>query len=277
MAKHSGAHGDAGAETAAEADRTEGQRSGGPKFVGAVENAVAILRFLTHSPHPAGVAKVARETGLNVSTAFNILRTLTKEGLVHFDEVSKDYRPGMGLLEFSLPLLGTNQIDLIHPRLEFLSQAHHTLISLWRVTPLDRIVLVDRAVEGTVVRVDMALGSRLPAFVGAIGRCIAATRAINESELRRRFEALRWQRPPNFAQYAADVAAARQDGYAFDRSNLFQGIDIVAAAVVDHEGHARLGISGIAISGQLSETKLDALARALRDTARDISALLYGR
>ena len=264
-------------ERAGDGKRNGDEGQAGTKYVGAVENAVAILRFLTHHHGPAGVARIARDTGLNVSTSFNILRTLAKEGLVSFDQATKEYRPGLGLLEFSIPLLGTNQIDLLQPRLVALSEAHRTLIGLWKVTPGDRIVLVDREVEGSVVRVDMQLGSRLPAFVGAIGRCIAASRSLSRADLKRQFEALRWQKPPSFEDYARDVERARETGFAVDRGNLFQGVDIAASAVLDHEGNARLGISGITITGQMSEDELQALARELGDVARDFAKLLYGR
>ena len=139
---------------------------GTQKFVGAVENAISILRFLTHDYAASGVARIARETGINVSTTFNILRTLANEGLISMNPSTKEYSPGLGLLEFSVPLLGTNQIDLLHPVLEQLSVERRALIGLWKVTPHDRIVLVDRVVEGKTVRVDMALGSRLPALAG---------------------------------------------------------------------------------------------------------------
>ncbi|PTW62630.1 IclR family transcriptional regulator [Breoghania corrubedonensis] len=250
---------------------------GATKYVGAVENAVAILRFLTHAHGPAGVARIARETEINVSTTFNIARTLAKEGLVAFDPETKEYRPGVGLLEFSVPLLGTNQVDLLQPRLSELAETHKALIGLWKVTPGDRIVLVDREVKGTVVRVDMQLGSRLPALIGAIGRCVAASRGLPRADLKRRFAELRWQNPPSFEDYARDVDKARETGFAFDRGNLFQGVDIVAAAVLDERGNARLGISGITIRDQMSEAELEALARELADVARYFAATLYGR
>ena len=250
---------------------------GGSKYVGAVENAVSILRFLTHTHAPAGVARIARETDINVSTTFNILRTLVKEGLISFNPTTKDYSPGVGLLEFAVPLLGTNQIDLLRPNLQDLSLRHRVLIGLWKITPNDRIVLVDRVIEGNIVRVDMALGSRLPAFVGGVGRSIASTRKLSRSELKRRFDSLRWQNPPSFESYAEDVARARETGYAFDRGNLFQGLDIVSSVIVDYEGNARFGISGVSIIGQMDEKALLALAEDLRDTAARISGALYGR
>lgn len=50
-----------------------------------------------------GATQIARETGLNVSSAFNILRTLTHEGVLSFDPATKTYRIGMGLLEVAAP------------------------------------------------------------------------------------------------------------------------------------------------------------------------------
>ena len=62
---------------------------GTQKFVGAVENAISILRFLTHDYAASGVARIARETGINVSTTFNILRTLANEGLISMNPSTK--------------------------------------------------------------------------------------------------------------------------------------------------------------------------------------------
>ncbi len=257
-------------------DRPEAE-AGPRKYVGAVENAVAILRFLAHAPGAAGVAHIARETGINLSTTFNILRTLTKEGLASFDTRSKEYRLAMGILEISMPLVGLDQVDIIRPALEALSRHHRALIGLWKITPQDRIVLVDRLVAGNVVHVDMALGARLPALVGAVGRCIAARRDLPEAELRRTFATLRWENAPTFETYAAEVAAARGAGFAFDRGHLFRGVDIAASLILDHAGQPRFGVSGIAVAGQMSDGELDALARELRETAATISRALYGR
>ncbi len=247
------------------------------KFVGAVENGIVILRHLAHAAGPLGVAAIARGTDLNVSTTFNILRTLAKEGLVVFDATAKTYRIGLGVLELSAPLLGANQTDLIHPELERLSFEHKALIGLWKITPTDRIILVDRVVTVNIVRVDMALGSRLPAFVGAVGRCIAATRNLPRKELRQRFESLRWQAAPTFEEYAKDVAAVAHCGYAFDFGQLFRGLDIAGSVIRDHDGVARFGISGIAIAEQMSRTEMETLAVAIRATAARVSANLYGR
>ena len=253
-----------------------GQASGG-KTVGAVENALRILRHVARADRPEGVAAIARATRTSPSTCFNILRTLVGEGLVAFAPEGKTYRLDLGVLELSAPLLGANHADLLRPELEALAAGHAALIALWTVTPNDRIVLADRVAPPRTVHVDMALGSRLPAHVGAVGRCVSAAQGLDRVALWGRFEGLRWQRPPRFEDYAEDVARARETGYAFDRGGLFTGVDTVAAVVRDHAGAPRFGISGVAIAGQLTEDALDALGRAIRDRANAVGARLYSR
>jgi DNA-binding IclR family transcriptional regulator len=257
--------------------KTEGQAAApAPKYVGAVENAVTILRQLSEQGAPAGAAAIARATGLNVSTAFNILRTLAKEGLVAFDPADKTYRMGLGVLEFSAPLLGADQADLIRPELSRLSDDHGVLIGLWLFTRNERIVLRDRVMARDLVRVDMALGSRLPAWAGAVGRCYAAAMAADPQTLRRGYESVRWRRPPGFEAYAAQVEAARRDGWARDAGDLFKGLDALGAVATDHAGRPRFGISALCIPGQLAPGEEQALGHDLRGTARRISARLYG-
>ncbi|SEG39657.1 IclR family transcriptional regulator [Bosea lathyri] len=247
-----------------------------PKIVGAVANAVAILRSLVQRSEPAGVAAIARDTGVSVSTCFNILRTLAGERLVEFDDDAKTYRIGLGVLEFSLPLLGANQADLIRPELLRLSGEHKSLICLWHITDSERIMLVDRVSSARTVRVDMSHGSRLPTYVGAVGRCYAALRDPPREELKQHFDTLQWQAPPSFDAYADDVERAKQDGFAFDFGQLFIGLEIAAAVITDPTGKPRLGISGINIAGQLPRRDIERLAMDLRDSADWISEALFG-
>lgn len=245
------------------------------RSVGAVVHALRILRHLAANGAPQGVTAISRATGINTSTCFNILRTLAAERLVIFDLEAKTYRLGFGVVELALGLLGANHGDLIRPELERLALNNSALMCLWHVTEAERIVLVDRVFASTSVRVDMHVGTRLPSLIGAVGRCVASARHLDETELRRRFAGLRWQNPPRFEDYLADVHKVSRDGYARDRGNLFIGLDIVATIVVDHTGAPRYGLSGIAIAGQVLEPAMERLGEDLRDVASRIGQALF--
>lgn len=243
--------------------------------VGAVVHAIRILRYLADATAPLGVAAVARGTGISPSTCFNILRTLARARFVAFHSVDKVYSLGMAVAELAAGLVGISPVELIRPELERLALNYDMLIVLWRVTDDSHIALVDRAHSLTAVRVEMRVGLRLPTLVGAVGRCFAAVSDLPETELRRRFGALRWQSPPSFEAYLADVALAGKQGWARDDGNLYRGLITAAALVTDQTSRPRFGISGITIAGQHSSETIDRLGAELKQVCDFIGTSLF--
>jgi len=249
----------------------------GQKLVPAVQNATLILRLLAARGAPMGVTRIARETSLNVSSAFNILRTLTHEGLVSFDPEAKSYRIGMGLMEVAAPLLGANPADLIRPLMNEIVQDHQVMIALWQITAGERIVLIDRFTAARIVQAVIARNSRLPAFAGAIGRCYAAALDLDEAQARAGYATVRWQSDPGFTAYWSDVRRAKATRVAQDRGHLFRGLEIVAALARDARGTPRIGMSGITIAGQHDEGSLEHVGAALAEAATQIERGIFGR
>lgn len=245
------------------------------KDVGAVVHALRILQHLATAPSPQGVAAVARATGISPSTCFGILRTMARARFVSFHEKDKTYALGLAVAELAIGLIGTSYLDLIRPELERLALNHNMLIALWRISEDGHIIVVDRAYGEHAVRVDMRIGSRLPFLIGAVGRCIAAHLRLPSQELRRRFTKLRWQDPPSFEEYRAEVDQAARDGWAKDVGRLYRGITTVASVVVDQTGMPRFGVSGIAIQGQHAPEQIDRLGFELRDTAAYLSRAFF--
>jgi DNA-binding IclR family transcriptional regulator len=246
-----------------------------PKDVGAVVNALEILRCLSGSSKPLGVTAVTRATGISASTAFGILRTLARLRYVSFNETDKTYKLGLAMAEMAAGLLGTSHAELIRPELEQLALNYETLILLWRVTEDDHLVLIDRAHSQTSVRVEIKSGYRMPLLAGAVGRCVAATLAMQTSELRRCFTMTRWQAPPSFGDFEKQVSEARERGWSLDDGNLFRGLTTVAALVVDDEKRPRFGLSGVSITGQQSPQALKALGKDLATLAKAIGGTLF--
>jgi DNA-binding IclR family transcriptional regulator len=246
-----------------------------PKDVGAVVNALRILRCLSGSSRPLGVTAVTRATGISASTVFGILRTLARLHYVSFDETDKTYRLGLAMAEMAASLLGTSHAELIRPELERLALKYETLILLWRITEDGRLVLIDRAHSQTAVRVEIKLGYRMPLLAGAVGRCVAATLQVPSAELRRRFAVPRWQTPLSFTEFEKQVLEARDRGWSLDDGYLFRGLTSVAALVVDDERRPRFGISGVSITGQQSPQALKALGRDLAALAADVGHALF--
>lgn len=246
-----------------------------PKDVGAVVNALRIMRCLAGSTAPMGVAAVARATGISTSTCFNILRTLDRWRFASFNPADKTYRLGLAMAEMAAGLVGTDHAELIRPELERLALNYGTLILLWRFTDDNHLVLIDRAHSRTALRVEIAVGYRHPMLAGAIGRCVAASLRLPPAELRRRFAGLRWQSPIPFATFQAQVREAGERGWAIDQGDLFRGITAVAALVPDGQGRPRFGFSGVSITGQQGMEQLEALGRELVELATLVGRSLF--
>ena len=246
------------------------------KLVPAVQNATAILRQLSVMGAPVGATQIARACDLNVSTTFNILRTLTAEGLASFNPQDKTYGLGLGLMELTTPLLITSPADMIRPLMAEIAEAHQIMIALWHITDTQRIVLTDRIAAERIVQAVIADNSRLPAFAGAIGRSYAAALGLDEAASRAGYDTVRWQTPPGFDSYWADIQTARDTRFAMDHAHLFRGLEIVAAVVGDRGGTPRIGMSGITIAGQHTADELAHVGRSLADAADRIERGLYG-
>lgn len=244
------------------------------KDVGAVVNAIQILRRLAHQPAAQGVAAIARATGISPSSTFNILRTLTNEGFARFDNHHKTYQLGLGLSELTANLIGQSHADLIQPELERLSLNLRILIALWRVTDDNHISLVARSAP-KAVHVDVRLDSRLPELIGACGRCIAGIRQLPDTELRRRFAHLHWENPPGFEDYKAEAEASVHRGWALDDNALYRGVSLVASTVSDQHGQPRFAISGIGISAQHDRASLTRAGEAIHETCRFLERSLF--
>ncbi len=243
--------------------------------MGAVVHAVRILRYLSATATPRGVAAIARDTGISPSSCFAILRTLARLRFVAFDAVTKTYAPGLGIAEIAAGFVGLGLAEAIRPDLERLARDHGVPLVLWRVTEDGHLVAADRAHGGVTVRVDIAPGLRLPALLGAAGRCVAAALDLPLTELEQRFALLRWQSPPDFAPYCREVALARARGWAIDAGNAYSCLHAVGAAIVDRAGRPRLALSGIGLAGQQDGAALERLGDDLGQLAASVGAVLF--
>ena len=241
------------------------KKAGSEKTVGALVSGLKVIRYLVQARSPVGVSQVARDIQISPSTCFNLLRTLVQEHLVDFDPTTKNYSISYGLLELTKGMIEKDQVvQYLIPSLTKMAVSHRVTVTLWRRVGDDRVVLVERADAESAVRIHMSVGQRLPIFVGALGRCMAAFSGLPKEDIRRNFNALRWESPPEFDEYWDDLEDTRSKGFAIDRDHFVRGITTLAAPVFDAVDMPVLVVSAIGFTGQFS----DAALRALADEAK---------
>lgn len=242
------------------------------KLVGALATGLKVLRYLSELNRPAGVSQIARDLKLNGSTCFNILKTLVQEDLIIFMQDDKTYMVGPGLLAL---VKGAIEIDIvrraIRPHLEALAREHRVTATLFERASDNRMILVDVAESPNDLRIHMNVGQRMPLMAGAYGRCMAAFLDLTLEEIETRFVEVRWQAPPSFKDYLADVKKTKSTGYAVDRDNFSIGAMVISAPIFNAAEQPNMVISIVGFSAQIDATYELAIARDLRNRAQEIS------
>ena len=241
------------------------------KPVGAVVNAAKILRFLRAAQGPATVTQVARAVRANPSTCFNILRTLTREDFVQFDDTAKTYQLSLGLVALARGALEhSTELQLLEPRIARLAQEHRMMVAIWRKISEDRIMLVAAAESDAPIRIHARVGARSPSLLGASGRVFTAFSRLPRAKLRERFQRLRLSRPLAFETYLRQLDEVRRTGWALDDGYTYAGTVTIAAPVLEPGGTLRYTCAAILFNGQYDRHRLGRIAEELRAVGRTL-------
>lgn len=243
----------------------------------AISRAAAVLRLLGKSDAPMGLQAIARELGLVPSTCLYVLRALVAEELVAFDADTKRYSLEAGVLTLARHWLRRDRFnDLAQPALDRISQTYEVAMLGVHIVGLDHIVVVATSQTGQNLQLSAQIGSRFPALISATGRCIAAYGGYDPVELEERFKTLRWDEPPTFEDWKAQIAHTRAQGFAIDEGNYIAGVTVIAAPVWKTRAKLSHALVAMGISSTMKRTGLPALQKALLTSAQTLSNQLSG-
>lgn len=217
-----------------------------PKFVGAVLSASRLLKALGQNG-PQRLIDLQKSTGVNGSTALNILFTLHSEGLVDYEPDRRRYALGPQLLELSAISTTEHKASVTKATLDNLSHTLGLAVLLWKRVDRERAELTAAADPGRM-NLTFPIGTSMPAYQGAVGRIFASVSNLSRPELGRVYAELSWQTPPGEERWIAEVGRAGRTGHGFDRGNLNTGIFGVAVLIPGPEAsHSALAVAGLGI------------------------------
>jgi DNA-binding IclR family transcriptional regulator len=253
-------------------------KAAGPRVraVPAVTRAIAILRLLGRNRAPMGVKAIAQALDLVPSTCLHILRALVSEQLVRIDPLTKRYSLGVGMLPLARAVLESSDFSsLVRPELDRLSGQYGVAAIGVEVIGLEHMVVVTLSRAQAPVRVHVDVGSRFPALISATGRCVAAFGEHPPDELKRRFDALRWQNAPAYESWCREVDTVRRQGFSIDRGNYINGVTIVAVPVLDSRRIMSHAIAAVGLGSQLDRATCVALARDMQVSATQVASQMF--
>lgn len=244
-------------------------------LVPAVEQALRVIFRIAQSESAhMNLTQICAQTEIHKSTAFCLLHTLRKYGIVQTAGRGKGYTLGPGLIGLSRRFLDTLSAPrLAEPLLAELAGKVGVTAALGLIA--DKNVFVAAKHEGgNPLGITMRVGHRFPLTYGCHGKAIAAF--LPEAEL----DALLQEEKPYFhgdpskfdrEKLNREIAKCRRDGFAEDLEETTPGLNVIAAPVL---GPSRRPAGYIAVLGLASAEAARRCGPVVAEAAKTLSRQL---
>lgn len=240
-------------------------------WVPALERADLILKALGDHPGEYKMSDLCRETGINKSSMFSLLRTMEELEWIS-KEPEERYAVGPGISGYGqqLPKGGYNLVELFFQKVDAGIAELGETFQLSVLEGTDIIYLAKQ--EGpSLVKIDSTPGMRFPAYATAMGKVMLA--GLPEAELTDRLQGVLLQSlTPNtltdWNKLSMELGQIRQQGYALDEEEVIQGICCVAAPVRNHEGQVIAAVSASMLRHVFQEKQQTAISEVTKLAAR---------
>jgi DNA-binding IclR family transcriptional regulator len=208
-----------------------GAKTGGVRDVKSAARTLELLELLAaRRNRPARLRELSEALGMPRSSCYAVLRTLAKYGWVRTDASGTMYGIGIRAL-----LAGTTYLDadpyvrIAKAALDRLGEQLDETFHLGRLSGTDVVYLVTRE-SGQYLRAHSRVGRRLPAYSTALGKAVLAELADADLDehVPAALASLTDHTITDRATLVADLAAARDSGYAVDHEENTTGVHCFA-------------------------------------------------
>jgi DNA-binding IclR family transcriptional regulator len=243
--------------------------------VGVVMKVLRILETLHKVPGGLPLKDIAKQTGINKSTAYRFLAHLESEGYLFRDD------EGAYVIGPKLSRLGAMNHE------ETLRKISRPLLQkLWTLTgetvnlgTLDgpQVLYLDVIESTHTFRLVTQAGARRPVYCTSLGKAMAAYLPVEELE--ELLTGLTYERftPRTLVQPAKlkrELAKIREQGFAIDDEEAVPGARCLAAPIFDASGKVAAAISVSGPITRVTSDKLQALSTAVKKAAAVVSTRL---
>ena len=239
----------------------------------AVDKAMSILNsFGKDAYRGVGVTELARRANLPKSTTFRILASLQENGAI--ERVGESYRLGKMIQELGVTEESEMQglmRDVLTPFLADLYARTKQTVHLAVLDDTD-VVYLNKLFGHMHVRAPSRIGGRVPAYCTAVGKVLLSHNA--EATAKVLAEPLRAWTPSTITSpddLRAELQHVRETNIAYDRGEIFRGLNCVAAPILDRN---RRPIASLSVSGPIGKFNPEAYAPMLRQVCFDATRAL---
>ncbi|MGI8677274.1 MAG: IclR family transcriptional regulator [Jatrophihabitans sp.] len=242
-----------------------------PAGVQSVERALAIIEILAHAGE-AGVTAIAAEIGVHKSTAFRIVATLERGGLVEQTTERGKYRLGMGILRLAGATAA--RLDVVQesrPICRELAATTRETVNI--AVRSDRSALyVDQVAGASSLQSHNWVGQHVPLHATSNGKILLSGLADDQvTAVLGSMPAYTDATITTKARFRRELDLVRERGYACAVDELEVGLTALAAPI--HNAHGDV-IASLSVSGptfRLDAARIDDVLPHLLDAAGEVS------
>jgi IclR family transcriptional regulator, pca regulon regulatory protein len=236
-----------------------------------------VLESFTAREPEQTLSQIAAKAGLDPGTAFRVVKTFVTLGYLRQIDGAKRYRLAMKVLDLGFHALSGMDLDeSSRPILRSLVGEVSEAASLSVLEGAD-VVYIERVQAGWMrLGVNVRVGSRIPAFCTAAGHAILAhlppERRLEVLRMRERVK-LTPRTLVTISEIERRLARVRQRGYALNDQETVPGLRVMAAPVLDPDGHpyGAVSVAAPSMAGTVDDfvaTSAGPLGRAALELSR---------
>jgi IclR family KDG regulon transcriptional repressor len=224
-----------------------------------------------------GISELSRRLRLGKSSVHRFISILKQLGYVSKNENNKKYSATLKLFEIGAMVRGRNRlVNIARPYMEELGDRFHETINLGLLDG-NEVVYVDKVESIHTLRIDLAIGRRVPSYCTALGKIFLAY--LPEKDLERycgeaHFEAMTQKTITSRTELVKNLNLVRKEGIAVDDRELDHQIRCIAAPIRDNSGGVIAALSIAGPTTRLTIERLKSFKRPLIEATRKISQKL---
>ncbi len=220
------------------------------------------------------LTELAETTSLSPSTAYRMLATLEKRGLVETDHAAQTWHVGPQLFRLGSAFLRRDGIvERSRPVMRQLMEQTGETANLG-IARAGEVLFVSQVETPETIRAFFPPGTRSPMHASGIGKAILS--CYPEDRLAQYFRktdltGFTEKTITDEVSMRADLDRIKIRGYAYDDEEKTQGMRCIAAAIFDHIGEVQAGISVSGPTHRMTSLRIAEIGSLIARAGRDLS------
>ena len=244
-------------------------------YIKSIIKSLNILNLFSESRQELSISEISKALDLGLSTTYRLLSTLKYKNYIEQNPHNLKYKLGYAFLNKAF-LVSHNEADIIKKSVSYLENLRDFTKESVSLAVLDgvNIVYIAKADSYELLRTNIEIGKKMPAYNTALGRVLLAY--LSPEQFNRLFskDNLLISAPCsnlNISEFKQYLEKVKGEGIALDNEECIPGIRCIAAPIVDVNGEISTAISISGPKTRFSIKKINLWKKELIRTAKEIS------